>query len=263
MMSLNKTNQGAFLMKVDYEVYGAVINTGTKKTKKTNVETLAAGILGGAYIALGSIGYLAAVANIQPAGVGKLVGSFLFPVGLLLILITGAELFTGNNLMSLSAMHGESKWPDVFSNWVKIYFFNAFGAIFIAFLVHMGGYDQGDFLHVIEKVIHAKVALSFSAALARGILCNILVAIAVWISYSSDSAGGKAVLIWLPITLFVYSGYEHCVANMLYFSLAWFAGVHFSVAEFLGNMVPVAIGNIIGGGLILPVLYYGMFKNKK
>ncbi|WP_069870727.1 formate/nitrite transporter family protein [Fusibacter sp. 3D3] len=250
-------------MKVDYEVYGAVIHTGTRKTKKTNGETLAAGILGGAYIALGSIGYLMAVANIQPAGVGKLVGSFLFPVGLLLILITGAELFTGNNLMSLSAMHGESKWSDVFSNWVKIYCFNAIGSILIAFLVHVGGYDQGEFLLVIEKVIHAKVALSFGTALARGILCNILVAISVWISYSSDSAGGKAVLIWLPITLFVFSGYEHCVANMLYFSLGWFAGVHFSLAEFLGNMVPVAIGNIIGGGVILPVLYYGMFKNKK
>ncbi|MBF4695002.1 formate/nitrite transporter family protein [Fusibacter ferrireducens] len=250
-------------MKTDYEIYGAVIKTGVQKTKKKNRATLSAGILGGAYIALGSIGYLAAVTNIQPAGVGKLLGSFLFPVGLLLILITGAELFTGNNLLSLSAMHGESKWQDVFSNWIKIYCYNAIGAMFIAFLVHMGGYDQGDFLHVIEKVVHAKVALSFSEALARGILCNILVAIAVWISYSSDSAGGKAVLIWLPITLFVYSGYEHCVANMLYFSLAWFAGVQFSIADFLGNMVPVTIGNILGGGIVLPVLYYGMFKNKK
>lgn len=249
-------------MKKDYEVYGVALSAGTKKTKKSIQETLAAGILGGAFIALGSIGYLAAVANIQPAGVGKLVGSFLFPVGLLLILITGAELFTGNNLMSLSSMHGESKWSEVFSNWIKIFFFNAIGAFFIALLVHMGGFDQGEFLKVIEKVIHAKVALSFSAALARGILCNILVAIAVWISYASDITSGKAILIWLPITLFVYSGYEHCVANMLYFSLAGLAGVEFSFSEMLGNMIPVTLGNIIGGGVVLPVLYYGMFKNK-
>ncbi len=250
-------------MKADYEVYGAVIKTGTKKTQKSNIETLSAGILGGAYIALGSIGYLTAVANIEPTGVGKLVGSFLFPVGLLLILITGAELFTGNHLMALSTMHGESRPGQLASNWLKIYLYNGLGALLVAGLVHMAGYDTGALSTVLEKVIHGKVALGFGAALARGILCNILVAIAVWISYSSESAGGKAVLIWMPIALFVYSGYEHSVANMLYFGLAWFAGVHFTLAEFLKNIIPVSLGNIIGGGVILPVLYYGMFKNKR
>lgn len=251
-------------MKADYEVYSTVIETGTKKTQKTNIETLSAGILGGAYIALGSIGYLTAVALIEPSGVGKLIGSLLFPVGLLLILITGAELFTGNNLIALSTLHKKSSVGSLLINWLKIFVCNAIGALFIAGLIHMAGYDinTGSLYPVIEKVIHGKVALSFGSALARGILCNILVAIAVWISYSSESAGGKAVLIWLPIALFVYSGYEHCVANMLYFGLAWMAGVPYTLSELLGNMIPVTLGNIIGGGIVLPVLYYGMFRNK-
>ncbi len=249
-------------MKKDVDIYVDVINVGIKKTKKSHLETLSSGVLGGAYIALGSVGYLTAAALIAPLGVGKLVGSLLFPVGLLLILLTGAELFTGNHLLSVSALHGDTKWADVLLNWLKIYVYNALGAAFIALLVHMGAFDKGAFLEMLEKVIHAKVSLSFSVALARGILCNVLVAIAVWISYGSETASGKAVLIWMPIALFVYSGFEHSIANMLYFSLAQFAGVSFTFGEMMGNMVPVTLGNIIGGGVLLPLAYYGVFKNK-
>lgn len=249
-------------MKKDVDVYLDVINVGIKKTKKTQLETFSSGFLGGAFIALGSMGYLTAVSHIEPSGVGKLVGSMLFPVGLLLILLTGAELFTGNNLMSLAAIHGDVKVKDVVLNWGKIFVYNALGAAFIALLAHMGEYDKGEMVTLLEKMVHSKVSLSFSSAFARGILCNILVAIAVWISYASERTSGKAVLIWMPIAVFVYSGYEHCVANMLYFTFAKFAGVEVALSGVISNMIPVTLGNIVGGGIILPVAYYGIFKNK-
>lgn len=249
-------------MKLDYEVYDMVIQTGTKKTQKKEIETLAAGVLGGAFIALGSIGYLMAASSIEPVAVGKLVGAMLFPVGLLLVLLTGAELFTGNNLMSLSVMHGEASANKVLFNWVKIFLYNAIGAIMIAALVHGGKYDLGSFFELLEKMVYSKTSLDFSTAFARGVLCNLLVAIAVWISFASGTAGGKAVLIWMPIALFVYSGYEHSVANMLYFSLAYLAGINVTMSEILGNMIPVTLGNVVGGGVVLPVLYFGAFKDR-
>lgn len=249
-------------MKKDVDVYLDAISVGIKKTKKTQLETFAAGFLGGAFIALGGLGYLSAAAYIGPSSVGKLIGAFLFPVGLLLIILTGAELFTGNNLMSLAAIHGDVSAKKVGINWLQIFVYNWIGAAFIGLLFHLGEYDKGDMFTLLEKMSHTKTELSFISAFARGILCNLLVAIAVWISYASERTSGKAILIWMPIALFVFSGYEHCVANMLYFSLAKMAGVDLTLSGVVANMIPVTLGNIVGGGVILPLAYYGMFKNK-
>ncbi|MHC1681601.1 MAG: formate/nitrite transporter family protein [Clostridiaceae bacterium] len=263
-----------------YEICDEAIHTGIKKANYTLIQAILLGVLAGAFIALG--GFAAAMAShgIENAGVAKLVAGAIFPVGLMLVLICGGDLFTGNCLMSVALVEKKITLKGMMKNWVLIYLGNFLGALLIAFLIFntgllstnsnlLGGYAV--------KVAANKANLTFVQALCGGILCNILVAIAVWGAYAAKDIVGKIFIIWFPVMAFIIGSFEHCVANMYYFSIGFMAknnpsfieNSHLSADKLAGlnlqnvifnNMIPATIGNIIGGSVFVGLAYWGIYK---
>lgn len=203
----------------------------------------------------------------------------IFPVGLMLVLICGADLFTGNVLIAVPVAEKKVKIKNMLRNWLIIYTSNLFGAAIIAFLIFSAGLlDTNNFMlgGYALKVAATKASLPFGKALASGILCNFLVCIAVWMSFAAKDIAGKILAIWFPIMAFIVGGFEHCVANMYYFSIALFAKsnpqyasafklteeklAHINAAGIVSNLIPVTLGNIIGGALFVGLAFWFAFK---
>ena len=257
---------------------------GASKTQYTVGRMLALAILAGMFIALAGVGATIASATIDSPSLAKLLGALVFPVGLAMVLIAGSELFTGNTLIIISVLERKAKISGMLKNWFFVYIGNFIGGILIAALTVYGGtfnlFSNAAASSVISTAI-AKVSLSFSDALFRGILCNFLVCIAVWMSFTAKDIVGKVAALFLPIMLFVLSGYEHSVANMYYIAAGLFAKNVPAYADiaassntnalswgsmFTGNLIPVTIGNIIGGMLLVGVTYWFIYlrgENKK
>ena len=230
--------------------------------------------LAGAYIAFG--GLLAVVASAgmadagMPIGLEKFVFGAVFPVGLIIVVIAGSELFTGNVMfMTLGVLDGSASVGGLAKNWVISWIFNFIGALFVAYvLAFMGGIVPADPTNAIAAkaiaVSEGKVKLDFLTAVIRGIGCNWLVCLAVWLANASDDVIGKIVGIWFPIMAFVCIGFEHSVANMFFIPLGMFLGaegVNWATI-IINNLIPVTIGNIIGGGLFVACIYwYTFLKN--
>lgn len=259
---------------VDY-----VKQVGIDKSSKKEMQTLILGIIAGMFIALG--GFAAAVAShsITNYGVSKIVAGVMFPVGLVLVLICGAELFTGNTLLAVAYYEKEISIKLLLKNWILVYLGNIIGSLFITeLLVWSGALDINGGLFGIYalKVATNKANLSFGQGLSSGILCNILVSIAVWASYASRDVIGKIWVSFIPIMAFVIAGFEHYVANMYYFSIGIIAKGNPSIVKASGiskeklsnltfkgifcNMLPVTLGNIIGGAIIVSGIYWLVFK---
>ncbi len=233
----------------------------------------ALGFLAGAYIALG--GFLAIVVGrgspelmkLNP-GLGKFVFGAVFPVGLMLVVIAGAELFTGNTAVIMpSCLSGAAKWRNLLRNWLVVYIANFVGSVFVAlFISYWTGIinvnvESGKALgEAAAKIAEAKVALNWGQAILRGIGCNWLVCLAVWLAISSDDIIGKIFGIWFPIMAFVTLGLEHSIANMYFIPLGMFNGANVSLGQFLfANLLPVTIGNIIGGSGLVGGLYWWIY----
>ncbi|MBO4925577.1 MAG: formate/nitrite transporter family protein [Clostridia bacterium] len=203
--------------------------------------------LAGLYIALGAVGCTAAQANLT-GGAGKLAGASVFPVGLILVVLAGAELFTGNCLMAGPAAAGKAPWRGVLRNWGVVYLGNFAGALLAAGIMYAGGFLQGTLGEAAAQIARNKCALGFFPALVRGAACNILVCGAVWMASGAESAGGKAACCFFPVMLFVLCGFEHSVANMYYIPAGMLAGAEETAGDFLlKNLLPVTLGNILGG----------------
>ena len=245
------------------------------------------GFLAGAYIAFGA--QLATMVTHDMAaylGVGfaKLIGGAAFSVGLMMVVIAGAELFTGNNLIFLSTLDGNTTVGGLIRNWVVVYLSNLIGSLFIVLLMYWTQLWKTGNLGVAVaavKIANAKVNLPFMAALTRGILCNWLVCLAVWMSFSARAVVGKIFAIFFPIMAFVASGFEHSVANMYFIPmgmvLSGTSEVAARIAELgittsnlnlygfvVRNLLPVTLGNIIGGAFFVATLYWFVYiKNEK
>jgi len=197
----------------------------------------------------------------------------------MLVVIGGAELFTGNNLISLACCQGKAAWSGLAKNWVVVYAGNFVGSVLLAGIVFLGFYafrDPGALGTLALTTANAKVSLGFTEAVFRGILCNWLVCLAVWLAASSKDTVGKIFAIFFPIMAFVAMGFEHSIANMFFIPVGLFlkdfAGAtltsgsldNLTWAGFLGNnLLPVTIGNIIGGVVFVAVLYwYAYLKGK-
>ena len=185
----------------------------------------------------------------------------MFPAGLALVLIAGSELFTGNCLLVIPLLEKEVKFSGVLRNWVLVYLGNFAGSIILALLVvfsHTPSQVDGALLDTMMSVANGKVSLSFGDALLRGIICNIFVCLAVWMSFAGKTVVSKIAGLYFPIMIFVLGGFEHSVANMYYLSAGIFANSVYGVgnaavnwgAALVNNLLPVTIGNIIGGALI-------------
>ena len=252
---------------------------GVKKTTSPWLSVLVLGILAGAYIGFG--GLLSSTVTFDMAarlgtGFAKFMGGSVFSVGLMLVVIAGAELFTGNNLMVTSTLAREISFGTMAKRWVLVYIANFIGSIILALIFYSSGLWKtggGALGQTAVRIAFAKVNLGFFEALVCGIGCNWLVCLAVWMALAARQTVGKIFAIFFPIMAFVAIGFEHCVANMYFipagiFLKAW-AGIsapeEFNPATLtwgsfaVRNLIPVTIGNIIGGGLFVGLSYWGAY----
>ena len=205
-------------------------------------------ILAGAFIAFGGAFYLVVLSGVDPVtGPVRLAGGLAFALGLILVIVGGAELFTGNALMVMACVDRLITPGALLSNWLIVLAGNALGAVLIAFLCHVAGTFQGPAGQVAVSVTEAKLALPVEAAFARGILCNALVCLAVWLGFAARTAAGKVLVILLPVAAFVALGFEHSIANLFLLPIGILSGTQGDVASVLGNLVPVTLGNVVGG----------------
>ena len=244
----------------------AISATAGAKNSANIVNVILLSFLAGAYIAFGgllaeiaSAGMLAAGA---PVGLEKFVFGAVFPVGLIIVVLAGSELFTGNVMfMTIGVLDGSASVGGLAKNWVLSWIFNFVGALFVAFvLAYMGGLFPADsaFATKATAVAAAKVKMPFAQAFIKAIGCNWLVCLAVWLANASDDIIGKIVGIWFPIMAFVTIGFEHSVANMFFIPLGLFLGakgVTWSTM-IINNLVPVTLGNIVGGAVFVACIYW-------
>ncbi|MGF7058175.1 formate/nitrite transporter family protein [Brassicibacter mesophilus] len=241
------------------EVANATINAGITKAKLSITRILLLGIFAGIFIGLGAFGDIVVMQTLKGIDIGvmKLIGASVFPVGLMLVVIAGAELFTGNCLMTMAIMDKKITLGEMLKNWFFVYLGNFIGAVLLAFIILKAELLQGHVLEMAASIGTAKLSLSFQAAFLRGILCNIVVVLAVWLGAAALDVVSRLLAIWFPIMLFVLSGYEHSIANMFFIPLAKFAGVNVPwLSIWTDNLIPVTLGNIVGGAIIVPVVYY-------
>jgi len=237
------------------------------------------GVLAGAYIAFGAQASLLVLSDTSAFlgfGLSRILGGLVFSVGLILVVLSGAELFTGNSLMALSACRHRSSWRGVLRSWVLVYFFNMVGSILVALLIFGARqYMLGDGSVGVAalRLAATKVSLPFWTAFFRGILCNWLVCLAVWMATGAMDTTGKVLAVVPPVTVFVASGFEHSVANMFFVplglmlrrvpsivaaagSVPGFQQLTWVHGFLLGNLLPVTLGNLAGGVLFVAVPYW-------
>jgi len=249
-----------------------------KKAKLPSHRTFVLAVLAGMYIGFGGLLVVlvgAGSANL-PYGLIKLLMGFVFSIGLILVAVGGGELFTGSTIVALAGVDKKISWQKVFKNWGLVYLGNFVGALILAILILVSKqYELGGGLisESMLKIAASKLHYSFISALVMGILCNIFVCLGLWLSYSSRSTGDKILAIIFPVTAFVALSFEHSVANMYLLSSAWLVKVFDPAAAALYsgssyitlyniivvNLIPVTIGNIIGG-LFVWLMYRFAYK---
>lgn len=264
------------------EVAKNYIAIGKAKVSYPTPKMLLLAIMAGAFISLGGVASTAVAVSVPEASVGKFLGALVFPGGLAMVLIAGSDLFTGNCLLSIPLLEKEITLKELLKDWVVVYFGNMIGATLVAAGVVYGHtismFNNG----LAQSVIYtaaSKSTISFGDALIRGIFCNFLVCLAVWVSFAAKDVAGKVVGLYLPIVIFILCGFEHCVANMYYITAGFFAkgipayaqvaqnaGIDMSVINlknyFITNLVPVTIGNIIGGSVCVGAVYWFLYLRK-
>ena len=246
------------------EILDKSINAGVNKINKTMLAKMILGFIGGALIAMGFLAYVRVTASIPSdlASVKSLVGATVFPIGLIVILLAGGELVTGNmTAVGTSVFAKKTTISEYLINLLVITTFNFIGAVFVAYffghvvgLTHTAPYQQ-----TVIAMADAKVSASFLAAFVSGIGCNWLVGLAFWLSAGAKDGAGKIIGIWFPIMIFVAIGFQHSIANCFLIPAAIFEGGSTWMA-FLQNFVPVYLGNIIGGTIFVGAFYYHSYK---
>ena len=269
------------IMNSPKEIAQNYIATGAAKTKYPASKMIVLGIMSGMFIGLAGVGSNIAAATVYGTTIssfGKLLGAMVFPAGLAMVLIAGSELFTGNCLIIIPVLQKEVTLGAMFKNWILVYIGNFIGGVLVALLSVYGGvyslFGNTASISAISTAV-SKVTLSFDAALLRGILCNFVVCIAVWMSFAAKDIVGKVAALFLPIMLFVLSGYEHSIANMCFIPTGLFAksNANYLAAYtsqypvtnldaltwgtmFSKNLIPATLGNIIGGTGLVGIVYW-------
>ena len=256
---------------------------GIKKITMPAVSTFILAVLAGAFIAVGAVFATTVSAGTAdlPYGVTKLLTGLAFSLGLILVIVAGAELFTGNNLIVIAFANKKVSLSSLLKNWLIVYIGNFVGSIATAFIMFLTKqYASGNGVVGLNalSIGNAKCGLEFVQAIAAGIMCNALVCLAVWLVYSARSTTDKILSIIPPITAFVAAGFEHSIANMYFVPFALFLksfgepGFFEKIGKLpsdfsnltwgkflLSNLLPVTIGNIIGGALMVGVVYWFIY----
>jgi len=256
-------------------------DAGVAKATKQPIKTFYLAITAGMFISIAFAFYITVITGSEPTGMVKLVGGICFSLGLVLVVICGADLFTSTVLTVIARASGRITWRQLGFNWVNVYVGNLIGALFFAGLIWFSGEHKvaaGQWgLTVLQTASH-KLEHSFIEAVCLGILANLMVCLAVWMSYSGRTMIDKMCIMILPVAMFVASGFEHSIANMFLVPLAilvkdfaepafWqsiqttpehFA--HLNLHNFVvDNLIPVTLGNIIGGGLLVGLTYWVIY----
>ena len=254
------------------------------KTQASVLKLTILGIFAGVYIGFGAqlaIMVTHDMAAFLGVGMAKLIGGAVFSVGLMLVVIAGAELFTGNNLIFLSVLDRQVKVSRLLRNWTIVYFANFVGSLLLVLLMYWSGLWKTDGGLVGAKALaiaNSKVNLTFLQGFARGIMCNWLVCLAVWMAVSARTVVGKVWAIFFPIMAFVASGFEHSVANMFFIpmglalkgqtAIVTAAGLadklsHLTIGGMVMNLIPVTLGNIVGGAFFVATLYWVVYLREE
>ncbi len=268
---------------------------GVRKAEMPFLKMFMLAVLAGGFISLGAIfattvsaGSMAITASSGevtyttgfPYGFGRLLAGLVFCLGLILVVVGGAELFTGNNLIVMAWASGKVKGRDLLRNWLIVYagnFVGSIGTVILMFFTKQYTFGANSVGITALRIGISKVEFSFVQAVALGILCNVLVCLAVWLTFSARSTMDKIAAIIFPITAFVAAGFEHSIANMYFIPYALFIKdfdpAYVSVvadkvvnldrltwqAFWINNLIPVTIGNIIGGAVFVAAIYWAIF----
>jgi formate transporter len=261
---------------IPQEMAEKAVSIGVRKAALSFLSMFALALLAGAFISLGAMfaTTTAAASSSLPYGVARLLVGVTFCLGLILVVVAGAELFTGNNLIVMAWASRKISTRALLRNWLIVYLGNFLGSLGTAALIFLGRQYTAGAGAVGEAALNTalgKVSLGFGQALALGIMCNALVCLAIWLTYSARSVADKILAILFPISAFVAAGFEHSVANMYFIPYALliktfdpaFALAHkIDLASltwgafFLKNLLPVTLGNILGGSLLVAAMYW-------
>ena len=247
------------------EIREKISAAGEIKTKMSIRNMIILGIFAGMFIA-----FAAVASTFSNVYVNRLAGACVFPGGLAMVVIAGSELFTGNNLIMVSVLEKRSTVNGMLKNWLFVYIGNLVGALVIVLLTVYGGVFQNqDVAAALVSAASGKVSLTFVQAMFKGILCNILVCVAVWMSFGAKTVVCKVAGVFFPIMMFIVSGYEHSVANMYYLPAGLLAAAKYGIDApitvgniIFSNLLPVTIGNIIGGGIVVACGYFLVYGKK-
>ncbi|MCR5784019.1 MAG: formate/nitrite transporter family protein [Eubacterium sp.] len=265
------------------EVAKNYIGIGKGKVNTPIAKMFLLGIMAGMFIAWAGLGSTVAGSTIECASVAKLVNALLFPGGLAMVLVAGSELFTGNCLLVIPFMEKEVSALGVLKNWVVVWIGNLVGSVFVAAISifsHQASLFSSKVAVAQMSTAIGKCSMTFGDAFLKGVACNILVCIAVWMAFAAKDVAGKIIGLFFPICLFVVSGFEHSIANMYYIAVgvlakgnatylqaATDAGLdvtNLTWAKMFGaNLLPVTLGNIVGGVLVGLVYWYVYLQGRK
>lgn len=269
----------AFDLRLPAEMAKVAEQAGLYKVSKKKELSFFLAVTAGVFISIAFVFYITVTTGPAPAtALAKLAGGVCFSLGLVLVVVCGADLFTSTVLTVMAKASGLISWGQLIMNWIVVYLGNLVGALFFVALIWFAGqYMNGNGLwglNVLQTADH-KMHHTFIEAVCLGTLCNLMVCLAVWMSYSGHTLTDKIMAMLLPIGMFVASGFEHSIANMFLIPLAilirdfapdsFWTAVHSSADSFpaltvgnfiTANLIPVTIGNIIGGGLLVGVTYW-------
>jgi formate transporter len=249
------------------EIAARVSEVGIAKARLPLTSLVMLGMLAGAYIGMGALFNVIVLSDASmPIGARRVLGGMVFSLGLFLVLVAGAELFTGNNLLAMAWADRKVTTREVLFNWVVVCAANFAGAVLLAGLVFMSGHaamGDGAVGETYLRIAATKTSLPPVRAFFSGVMCNVLVCTAVWVALAGRSVTDKLLAIVLPIAAFVAAGFEHSIANMYLIPTAMMlqadAGQAVDFAGLWHNLVPVIAGNIVGGSVLVALVYHVVY----
>lgn len=250
------------------ETADKVVGMGIANTSMTSKNMFLLGIMGGIFVGIGFLAYFTIIqsASTLSIGLGKLLGASVFPVGIVLCILVGGGLYTGNNLLTLAYFNKKVELKDVFRNWSLMWSGNFVGSLLLAVLIfYLGTLSKTGIQESVINTVIGKTSIPFGKAIVSGFMCNALVTLAIWMSFASKTLNGKVLALWFPVMAFVLIGFEHCVANMFVLSIGHMLDPSlYSISDiFIKNLIPVTIGNTLSGALFIPLMYKMIYYSEE
>lgn len=253
-------------MKTTTQILESALAAGTTKAALPWRRTLALALLAGAFIALGGLLSIIAGAAAEAPAAKRLLSGAVFPIGLILIVTLGGELFTGNNAVLIPALAAKrTSLTRVLSNWTLVWLGNFAGALaFVGiFVLGAGTVDAAPWHDATTGIAEAKVSMPWLTIFCRAIGANWCVCLAVWMAFAAENLTAKCLACWIPVAAFVALGWEHSIANMFFIPAGIATGAEVSVTQMVcNNLIPATLGNIVGGALLVGSTYTLLFKSK-